>query len=150
VQSMRFFPQEGAELGARLHHAFRWMYARGYRRTIVIGSDSPHIGRDIVARAREALDAADVVLGPADDGGYYLIAMRRPHDVFRGIPMSTSQVMQMTVDLAQHQGLRVCILETLFDVDELPDLVRLAQLLRADSSPAPVTFARLATMKEFV
>jgi rSAM/selenodomain-associated transferase 1 len=150
VQYMRFFPQQGAELGARLHHAFWWTYERGYQRTIVISSDSPHISRDIIARAREALDEADVVLGPADDGGYYLIAMRRPHDVFHGIPMSTSQVMQMTVDLAQHQGLRVCILETLFDVDELPDLVRLAQLLRADSSLAPVTFARLATMKEFV
>jgi uncharacterized protein len=150
VQSMRFFPQEGAELGARLHHAFRWTYARGYRRTIVIGSDAPHIGRDIVARAREALDAADVVLGPADDGGYYLIAMRRPHDVFRGIPMSTSQVMQMTVALAQRQGLKVDALETLFDVDELPDLTRLARLLRTDSSLAPATFTYLATLKEFV
>ena len=103
VQRMRSFPQQGAELGARLHHAFEWTYERGYRRTIVIGSDSPHISRDIVARAREALNVADVVLGPADDGGYYLIAMWRPHDVFHGIPMSTSQVMQMTVELAQRQ-----------------------------------------------
>ncbi len=150
VQSMRFFPQEGAELGARLHHAFRWTYERGYRRTIVLGSDSPHIGRDSVARAREALDAADIVLGPADDGGYYLIAMCKPHDVFHGIPMSTSLVMQMTVDLAQRQGLKVDTLETLFDVDEWPDLVRLARLLRADSSLAPVTFAYLATMKELL
>lgn len=150
VQSMRFFPQEGPELGARLHHAFQWAYERGYQRTIIISSDSPHLSRDIVARAREALDGADVVLGPAHDGGYYLIAMSRPHDVFRGIPMSTSLVMQMTVDLAQRQGLKVTTLETLFDVDEWPDLVRLARLLRADSSLAPVTFARLATMKEFV
>jgi uncharacterized protein len=150
VQYMRFFPQQGAELGARLHHAFQWTYERGYRRTIVIGSDSPHISRDIIVEAREALDAADVVLGPADDGGYYLIAMRRPYDVFRGIPMSTSQVMQMTVDLAQQQGLRVCILETLLDVDEWPDLVRLARLLQAANSLAPETFACLATMKEFV
>ncbi len=150
AQYMRFFPQEGPELGARLHHAFRWTYERGYQRTIVISSDSPHIGRDSVVRAGEALNEADVVLGPADDGGYYLIAMRRPHDVFRGIPMSTSQVMQMTVALAQRQGLSVCTLETLFDVDEWPDLVRLARLLRADSSLAPVTFAHLATLKELV
>jgi uncharacterized protein len=101
-------------------------------------------------KAREALDEADVVLGPAHDGGYYLIAMSGPHDVFRGIPMSTSLVMQLTVDLAQRQGLKVNTLETLFDVDEWPDLVRLARLLRADSSLAPVTFAHLATMKEFV
>ncbi len=98
-------------------------------------------------KAREALDEADVVLGPANDGGYYLIAMCKPHDVFRGIPMSTSLVMQMTVDLAQRQGLKVDTLETLFDVDELSDLVR---LLRADSSLAPVTFTYLATLKELV
>jgi len=64
--------------------------------------------------------------------------------------MGTSQVMQMTVALAQRQGLKVYALEALLDVDEWPDLVRLAQLLRADSSLAPVTFAHLATMKELV
>ena len=150
VQHMSSFPQKGTGLSARLHHAFQWTYERGYQRTIVIGSDSPHISRDIVARAREALDEADVVLGPADDGGYYLIAMRRPHNVFRGIPMSTGLVMQMTVDLAQSQGLKVYTLETLFDVDELPDLLHLAKLLRVDSSLAPATAAHLATMEEFI
>ncbi|GAC1568781.1 MAG: TIGR04282 family arsenosugar biosynthesis glycosyltransferase [Ktedonobacteraceae bacterium] len=150
IQHMRFFPQQGDGLGERLHHAFRWTHERRYRRTIVICSDAPQIGGDIVAQAREALDVADVVLGPADDGGYYLIAMRRPHDVFRDIPMSTSLVLQMTIDLAQRQGLKVCTLETLFDIDELPDLERLAQLLRADCSLAPVTAAHLLTMKEFV
>ena len=64
--------------------------------------------------------------------------------------MSTSRVMQMTVDLAQRQSLKVDTLETLFDVDEWPDLTRLARLLRADSSLAPVTFTYLATLKELV
>lgn len=150
VQHMGFFPQQGAELGDRLHHAFRWTYERGYRRTILIGSDSPHISRNIVAQARRALDEADLVLGPADDGGYYLIAMCKPHDVFRGIPMSTSRVLQMTIDLAQRQGLTVRSLETLFDIDEWPDLVRLTQLLRTNGTLAPLTAAHLATMKEFV
>ena len=119
-------------------------------RTIVVGSDSPQIRRDIVASARRALDEADVVLGPADDGGYYLIAMREPYDVFRNIPMSTSRVLQMTIELARSQGLKVSTLETLFDVDELPDLLRLAQLLQADSSLAPATAAQLANLKELV
>jgi uncharacterized protein len=150
VQHMRSFPQQGADLGARLHHVFRWTYGRGYQRTIVTSSDSPHLSLDSVARAREALDDADLVLGPADDGGYYLIAMRRPYDVFRGIPMSTSLVMQMTIELAYRQGLRVHTLEKLFDVDELPDLLRLAELLQADSSLAPATATCLATIKELV
>ncbi len=150
AQPMGCFPQQGADLGARLHKAFQRMYERQYQRTIVIGSDSPHISRDVVVKARDALDEADVVLGPAEDGGYYLIAMQRPNDVFHGIPMSTSLVMQMTIELAQRQGLKVSILEALFDVDEWPDLLRLAQLLRTDSSLAPSTAAYLATMREFV
>ena len=143
ARDMHYFPQKGADLGARLHHAFRWTRGQNYQRTIVIGSDSPHISREVVTQARAALDEADVALGPADDGGYYLIAMREPHDVFSGIPMSTSRVTQMTIELAQQRGLTVRLLEPLFDIDELPDLQRLARLLEADSSLAPATAAHL-------
>ena len=149
VQHMCCFPQEGAELGARLHHTFKWTRARDFQRTIVIGSDSPQISLDIVTQASQALDEADVVLGPADDGGYYLIAMRKPHDVFSGIPMSTSVVTHMTMELAQRQGLKVHLLAPLFDVDELPDLLRLAQLLRTNTSLAPATAAQLTAIKDF-
>ncbi len=150
IRHMHAFPQQGAYLGARLHHVFRWTCDRGYQRTVVIGSDSPQISLNRVAQARKALDTADVVLGPADDGGYYLIAMRRPYDVFRDIPMSTSMVAQMTIELAESQGLKVHTLENLFDVDELPDLLRLAQLLEVDPSLAPQTATCLASIKELV
>ncbi len=149
VRLMQFVPQEGNELGERLHNAFRSTYAQGYERTVLIGSDSPQIGADAITDASRALDKADVALGPAEDGGYYMIAMHRPHNVFQGIPMSTNAVLRMTVELAQRQGLEVSLQETLFDVDELPDLERLALLLRADASLAPVTAAILAAMKEF-
>ena len=148
AQHMSCFPQQGTDLAARLHHIFKWTHARQFRHTIVIGSDSPHISLDIVAHARTALDHADLVLGPADDGGYYLIAMHNnPYDVFSGIPMSTSVVMQMTIKLAERQGLKVQLLKPLFDVDELPDLLRLGRLLRADASLAPATASHLATIK---
>ena len=150
VGRMTCFPQQGADLGERLHHVFRRTQERGFGRTIVIGSDSPHIGLASIAHAEQALDDADIVLGPADDGGYYLIAMRQPYDVFSGIPMSTSVVTRMTMEMAHHQGLTVQLIEQLFDVDELPDLVRLAQLLEADSTRAPATAAHLATIKELV
>jgi rSAM/selenodomain-associated transferase 1 len=150
AQHIHAFPQQGRDLGARLHHVFRWTHDRGYQRTIVIGSDSPQISLKTVELAQKALDMVDVVLGPADDGGYYLIAMSRPYDMFRDIPMSTSVVAQKTIELAQSQGLKVHILENLFDIDEWPDLVRLAQLLEKDSSLAPETAAYLATLKEFV
>lgn len=146
-QPMWSFPQQGPEFSARLHHAFQWTSTHDFERTIVIGSDSPQISREIIANARAALDEADVVLGPADDGGYYLIAMRKPYDVFSGIPMSTSVVTAMTIEAAQRQGLTVHLLESLFDIDELSDLLRLAQLLTADATRAPVTAAHLVTMR---
>lgn len=149
TRHMTCFPQQGADFNTRLHNVFRWTASRNYSYTILIGSDSPHISRDLVAQARCALNAVDVVLGPADDGGYYLIAMREPHDVFSGIPMSTDVVLQMTMELALRQGLSVCLLDTLFDIDELPDLQRLTQLLAADASLAPVTAAHLATKRSF-
>ncbi len=146
---MRTFAQQGADLGERLLHAFRETWARGYRRTILIGSDSPHIGVEIVERARAALAEADVVLGPAEDGGYYLLGMHEPHDVFSGIPMSTAVVTEMTIAAGRQQGLQVTLIDQLFDIDELPDLLRLARLLEEDRTLAPATAAYLATMRSF-
>ena len=142
-QYMTCFPQQGADLAARLHHAFKETRKRGFEQTILIGSDSPHISLATIYNAYKALDRADVVLGPADDGGYYLIAMRHPHDLFTGIPMSTSRVCEMTIDLAHRQELLVYLLQPLLDVDELPNLLRLAELLQEDPTLAPATATHL-------
>ena len=139
AQYMHSFPQQGSDFGARLLAAFQWTYDHGYQRTVLIGSDSPQIGHELVAQAETALDDSDVVLGPADDGGYYLIAMRHPHDVFSDIPMSTDVVARMTVEAAARQNLTTRLLDPLFDIDELPDLLRLAHLLDANSDLAPET-----------
>lgn len=144
---MSCFPQYGADLGARLLHAFRWTYQHGFKRTVLIGSDSPQISREIICKAEYALNMADVVLGPAEDGGYYLIAMREPHDVFTGIPMSTSEVLELTIQRATEQGLTIKLLEPLFDIDESADLLRLAELLEQDASLALATAAHLATIR---
>lgn len=147
--TMHYFPQEGATFNARLHYAFQWTQAQGFAYTILIGSDSPQISQECIITTRKALDDVDVVLGPSDDGGYYLLGMRVAHDLFSGIPMSTNVVAQMTLEAAQRQGLTVRLLDSLFDVDELPDLVRLAQILTKDPTLAPVTAAYLNTMRSF-
>lgn len=144
------FPQQGPELGARLHAVFHWTRDKGYKKSIIIGSDSPQVSLATVHRAHAALEDADVVLGPADDGGYYLIAMSHPYDVFSDIPMSTPVVTQMTITAAERQGLRVQFIDALFDVDELADLQRLGQQLQADRTLAPVTAAYLATLRNFL
>jgi rSAM/selenodomain-associated transferase 1 len=144
---MRDFAQQGADLGARLLHVFQWTRQQGYNATIVIGSDSPHITRELVTQAQAALQEADVVLGPADDGGYYLIAMRESHDVFTEIPMSTSVVTERTIARAEQLGLTVRLIAPLFDVDEHADLLRLAELLRENNALAPATAAQIANMR---
>jgi len=148
TERISVFPQQGLDLGPRLYQVFHTLQVRQFCRTIVIGSDSPQISRATIQQAQQALDTVDVVLGPAEDGGYYLIAMHEPHDLFSGIPMSTEVVLQMTIEKAQKQGLSVHLLEPLFDIDELPDLIHLAELLQQDSSFAPYTAAYLAELKK--
>jgi rSAM/selenodomain-associated transferase 1 len=144
--SMRAFPQQGPDLGSRLYRAFQVTASQHFARTILIGSDSPQISRDIILQADQALASADVVLGPAEDGGYYLIAMREPHEVFQDIPMSTERVLAMTIEKAQRQGLQVALLETLFDIDTQPDLMRLMTLLDHDRTLAPYTMSCLSEL----
>jgi len=147
ASTMCSFPQRGPDLGTRLHQVFLFLRAQQYQNIIVIGSDSPHIRRSTILQAQQALASADVVLGPAEDGGYYLIAMRESYDVFSDIPMSTNVVLQLTTEKAQHQGLSVHLLESLFDVDELPELLRLAELLRVENTRAPATAMYLAHLE---
>jgi rSAM/selenodomain-associated transferase 1 len=147
-QQWQCFPQEGEDFGARLHHAFRMTCPQPFRQTVLIASDSPHVSQAIIHQAQQALDEADVVLGPAEDGGYYLIAMREPHDVFTDIPMSTEVVLEMTLAKARGQGLTTRLLAPLFDVDEVTELVRLAALLQQEQALAPATAIFLEQIME--
>ncbi len=148
AERMAVFPQQGPDLGSRLHQVFRTLWMRQFHGIIVIGSDSPQISRAIILEAQRALETTDVVLGPAEDGGYYLIGMHQPHDVFSGIPMSTEVVLERTIEKAEKQQLSVYLLEPLFDVDEQPDLIQLIDLLQEDSTIAPYTAACLAEIKK--
>src|SRR5437764_1887600 len=142
------FPTQGANLGEHLLCAFHWTHQQGYPTTIAICSDAPHITHEMVVHAQEALQGANVVLGPADDGGYYLIAMRKPYDVFSRIPMSNSMVAARTIGLARAQGLTVRLIEPLFDVDEHADLLRLAKLLKTNGALAPTTAAQICHLSQ--
>jgi rSAM/selenodomain-associated transferase 1 len=121
--------QPGGDLGARMHAAFLEMSRRGFSRCALIGSDLPQLPLERVERSLGALDEADLVLGPARDGGYYLIAMREPRDVFTGIRWSSAGVLDATLARAESLGLRAALLEEDFDVDTAEDLDRLRALL---------------------
>jgi uncharacterized protein len=136
--------QAGVDLGARMRAAFAAYTQPEGARCVLIGSDAPQLERSLVERAFDELDEADLVLAPADDGGYTLIGMREPHDVFRGVAWSTATVLEQTLSRARSQRLRVHLLEPTFDVDTQSDLERLAGLAaRGELRQSPHTEAEL-------
>jgi rSAM/selenodomain-associated transferase 1 len=142
-------PQAGKSLGARMHNCFSSLCgtalpgiaadadARGLPestvdRVLMIGADVPHVADAHLAEAEERLSEVDVVLGPSDDGGYYLVAMRQAHDIFTGVAMGTAQVLEQTLARISAANLRVHLLPRGFDIDEGDDLERLWRVLASD------------------
>jgi uncharacterized protein len=160
-------PQPDAPLGERLEAFFRMAFASGARRVVVIGSDSPTLPRDYVERAFELLDGdhrraespvhgsprtdvaapVECVLGPAADGGYYLMGLReRLLPVFRGIEWSTPRVLSQTVARLSASGASLALLPPWYDVDSPEDIELLRghlDGLRAMGAPIPARTAAI-------
>ena len=121
--------QRGGTLGERLVHLFEDTFRLGYESVLIVGSDLPDLPHAVLARAHAALAGAGdrVVLGPATDGGYYLVGLRRMHpELFAGVDWGTSRVMEQTTATAARIGLPVERLLEWSDVDDLQDLARFA------------------------
>ncbi len=130
------WPQEAGGLGSGLDGAFAGAFARGYRRVVVMSSDSPTLPVAALEEAFAALDAHDVVLGPTDDGGYYLIGLDRPRPrLFEAITWSTAAVYAQTLERAAESGLRVHATTPWHDVDTVADLAALAAHCAAGAAP---------------
>jgi uncharacterized protein len=115
--------QQGADLGARMDAAFAEAFARGATRVALIGTDVPRLERRHVLEALDALQTRPVVLGPALDGGYYLVALRRRQPaLFDGVAWGSAGVCEATLERAASLGLAVHLLEPLRDVDTRADL----------------------------
>lgn len=118
-----YLPQADAELGERMRAAFEAAFAAGHRRVVIIGSDLPGLSAEVLRRAFGLLDAHPAVLGPAADGGYYLLGLREmAPGVFDGVPWSTGRVLAVTLERLRAAGCEPALLETLRDVDEAADL----------------------------
>ena len=115
-------PQSAGDLGERLHQAFAGALGRGDQRVVVIGSDSPTITQSDIELALEALDSHDLVLGPALDGGYWLIGLRQLQPrLFHNMTWSTPTVLRETLERAGTAGLSVKLLRELDDIDTAAD-----------------------------
>ena len=127
VPDLHRHPQQGNDLGDRLAEAFAAAFATGADQVVVIGTDSPDLPPDFIRQAFDQLAAADVVLGPTADGGYYLLGASRLWPVlFREIPWSTADVLSASLRAAKAAGLRTVLLPKWHDVDTVEDLLRVA------------------------
>ena len=152
----RLIPQQGEEkentspppappssqLGDRLHYALSAALEQGHRPVVAINSDSPTLPAELLCAAfRRLVDPrVDAVFGPCSDGGYYLIGVKAaPGRLVTGVEMSTPSVLQDTLAIAAHEGVRVELLPEWYDVDSADDLERLRVELTAHPQRAPAS-----------
>ncbi|HZP40139.1 MAG TPA: TIGR04282 family arsenosugar biosynthesis glycosyltransferase [Candidatus Binatia bacterium] len=132
VGGARCVPQRGADLGARMARAVADELGAGAGAVLVLGADAPHVALPAIIDAAGALAAgADVVLGPAADGGYWLIGLAAALPaLFAGVAWGTARVLAETEARAAALGLSVRRVASTFDVDDVAGLARLADLVR--------------------
>lgn len=117
-------PQGEGDLGERMARQMLAAFHDDVESVLLLGTDSPHMPDERLRLAVEKLSMVDVVLGPVEDGGYDLIAMKQPWPLFKAIQWSTSRVLRQSLDQIRKLGLSVSLLESGFDVDRAVDLKR--------------------------
>ena len=124
---MLFFSQttqKGEDLGERMLNAFKNGFEAGYKKIVLIGSDLPEINPDYIKKGIETLDNNEVVFGPAEDGGYYLVGMSNLiEDIFLNKPWSQPSLLKGTLQELHNLNISVGILGTLNDIDTYEDLI---------------------------
>lgn len=123
VNNESYYPQQGSTLGERMGNAFKRTFENKYKKVSLIGSDCPDISKDIILQSFALLDRKNVVLGPAYDGGYYLIGMCEMFPaLFKDISWSSEKVFTQTIDKIHAAGLSIGLLPILRDIDQIEDL----------------------------
>ncbi len=119
------FIQKGDDLGSKMQNAFQDGFENGYENIIIIGSDLPNISKEIIETGFEKLKNHDLVFGPADDGGYYLLGMSQMvKSVFENKPWSQSSLLELTLRELKEQKKSILLLKTLNDIDTYEDLIQ--------------------------
>lgn len=123
--SYNYASQRGDDLGQKMKNAFQHVFAEGFLKALVIGSDTPDLPKEYIDLAFKAMESHDAVIGPADDGGYYLLGFSKESflpEVFEDITWGSSDVCDQTVNIMERHSQKVFLLPQWFDVDTLEDL----------------------------
>jgi len=130
IENYQKFQQKGEGLGDRLSQAFQSNFDEKYKSVVVIGSDCPQITHEVLLEAFEKLKTSDVVLGPAEDGGYYLLGMNKFYpNLFENKNWSTDSVFADTILDVERQKLSYALLPTFTDIDVIEDLERFPEFM---------------------
>ncbi len=120
--SLLYAEQTHGDLGSRMYSAIKRSLHDGCEKTVLIGTDIPGPLSGHIEKAFNALNEKDIVLGPATDGGYWLIGMKEPYDIFKGVSWGKETVLMQTLKLAEQEELTVYMLPPVNDIDTVDDL----------------------------
>ena len=140
--------QGPGDLGLRMSRAFQKAFADGWSSVVLIGSDCPARTPEILDQAFQALKDNDLILGPALDGGYHLIGLKKRQPLFKDIPWGSSEVLDRTKEKAQALGLKIYLLDPLRDIDHPEDLAYWEGLKTVNSQPCPNLSLIIPTLNE--
>ena len=146
----RYVGQVGRNIGAKMKNAMEAAFEQGYDRVVLIGSDLPDLPSDFLGYALDALDRYDVVMGPAHDGGYYLVGFGRKSflpEVFRGMTWGSNQVFTQTMNVLDQAGCRTHVLPEWYDIDTAADLQNLVLRCEDTKGAAVQTMSYIAENK---
>ena len=122
--------QQGQDLGERMQQAFTSGFKAGYARICIIGSDCYELTAEIIQAGFAALTTHDLVVGPATDGGYYLLGMPKLYpEFFADINWSTAMVLKQTLEIARNKNLPFILLPQLSDIDQEKDLISMGDII---------------------
>ncbi len=117
--------QAGSDLGEKMKNAFDATFQNGYDKIVIIGTDCPDLNAGIIMNAFAYLNSHDVVIGPAEDGGYYLLGMKTRHsEIFQNISWSSDKVLKQTIAICEVLKLSYHLLPELSDIDNEDDFIK--------------------------
>jgi rSAM/selenodomain-associated transferase 1 len=128
------YVQRGTNLSENMQFTFEDLLD-DYEKVIILSSDVPNVGPETVTRALNALESYDVVIGPAEDGGYYLIGMKNPHNIFEDLPWGKENLLEHQMAVLKNKKLSFVFLEKMPDVDDIEELKHFKKTLKKEDAP---------------
>ena len=133
--NFKYYAQQGSNLGIKMYNAFSTVFKEGYKKVIIIGTDAPDVSMNLMQSAISVLDNYSVVIGPANDGGYYLLGFKsKLIDLFSGIEWGTNSVFDNTISKLNNSKINYFVLDELTDIDTLEDLQNWLKHYKGDAA----------------